>query len=132
MGQSTWGTRRGTELTRRIAQEEGRDVYVHVGFSPEHTKSALRGPNGTYDLAFIDGLHTSRAMLADFIGIRRALSDKAVVVFHDVGFYNLWPGVHKILRAQSAIQPSVRYQTFEGRWHRNEFGTGFVSWGFAD
>jgi len=117
---------RGTALTRRIAAEEGRDIRVHVGFSPLHTAAALRGPNGTYDMAFIDGAHSERHLVADFLGIRGAMGPSAVVIFHDVGYFKLWAGVRKILRCQ----PHAQYRTFSGRSAQNRVGTGFAYWGF--
>lgn len=117
---------RGTALTHQIAHEEGRDVRVTVGFSPQATPKALRGENGTYSLAFIDGQHSDRNMVADFLGIRRAMGPKAVAIFHDVGIFGMWRGVERAL----AAHPGASYRTFEATTAKNRVGTGFLYWGY--
>lgn len=116
---------RGSELTREIAAAEGRNIRVHVGFSPGDTGFVMQKGNGTYDLAFVDGRHSDRNLIMDFLGLREYLGPAPVVVFHDVGYYGLWQGVSRVLRAQ----PSARYRTFHGAWAWNRLGTGFAFWG---
>merc|ERR1711918_282418 len=101
---------------------------VHVGFSPQATQAALRGRNGTYDLAFIDGKHGDYNMLRDFLGIRSALASTAVVIFHDVGYFGMWKGIRKLF----GVEPSAQFRLFAGEWTHNRLGTGFLYWGFPD
>lgn len=117
--------RLGTELTRKIAMEEGRNIRVFVGFSPQQTGDAMREHNGTYDLALIDGLHLDHRLLLDFLSLRGSLGPSPVVIFHDAGYFHMWQAVRKVLRAQ----PTAKYRTFHSSWAQNFLGTGFAYWG---
>ena len=76
-----------------------------------------------YDLAFIDGLHTNDQVTKDFFAIEPYLADRAVVVLHDVGFFNLHSGV--------ATFPSEwRRHVPRGRSYKNLMGTVVVERGF--
>eukprot|EP00747_Dinoflagellata_sp_TGD_P220075 gnl/TRDRNA2_/TRDRNA2_92087_c0_seq1.p1 gnl/TRDRNA2_/TRDRNA2_92087_c0~~gnl/TRDRNA2_/TRDRNA2_92087_c0_seq1.p1 ORF type:complete len:293 (-),score=43.72 gnl/TRDRNA2_/TRDRNA2_92087_c0_seq1:64-942(-) len=119
---------KGTELTRRIAAEEGRNIHVHVGASPRDTRAALTGPNGTYDLAFIDGYHSNRNLRADFAGLRGVIPKTAVVVCHDVATFKLWQGLRGAMRAM----PSARFRTYRARCFPGRHGTGFLYMGYPD
>jgi len=121
----------GSSWTRSIAAEQGRDVNLFTGFSPNDTEKALRGLPGEYDVAFIDGYHSVQQVVADFDGIYPYLSKKAIVVFHDVRGNpepDIQPGIHKILCRLTGS--SVFYVTYFGMDFPVHFGTGllFFDW----
>lgn len=76
-------SREASDLTRRVARRLNLDVRITPGYSPRDLPGACR--YDTYDLIFIDGLHTDAQMIADFEGVRSKLAPRAAVVFHDVG-----------------------------------------------
>eukprot|EP00405_Crypthecodinium_cohnii_P048837 CAMPEP_0206598216 /NCGR_PEP_ID=MMETSP0325_2-20121206/44526_1 /ASSEMBLY_ACC=CAM_ASM_000347 /TAXON_ID=2866 /ORGANISM="Crypthecodinium cohnii, Strain Seligo" /LENGTH=514 /DNA_ID=CAMNT_0054109203 /DNA_START=177 /DNA_END=1721 /DNA_ORIENTATION=+ len=120
--------RKGTRLTHEIARSEGLNVEVSVGYSPGDLPKVGRAHNQTYDLAFIDGLHTNRQLIQDFLGIRPFLAPSPVVICHDVGLFGLWPGILQGLRALKMAGIRASYRVFEGQAARNRLGTGFYYW----
>lgn len=52
-------------------------------------------------MAFIDGLHTNEQLVKDFIGVSPFLSDRCVVVCHDVASHNLLQGWEQVLSLSS-------------------------------
>jgi hypothetical protein len=115
-----WHNSHGSNLTRTIARENGLDVSLTTGLSPKDTKKALRGQS--YDLAFIDGLHTPTQMYLDWQGIRPYLSESAVTIFHDVDLARLHSAVQKVLHKS----PGSRYLRYNSSYHDNKFGTGLL------
>lgn len=84
----------GAELTRRVAARLGLDIVVHRAFSPRDLGAALRFVE--FDLVFVDGLHTSGQIVADFTGVAPRLADRAAVVFHDIGLLGMDEGWARI------------------------------------
>lgn len=88
--------RRGTEISRRIAERHFRNVQVTVGFSPQDIGRAVRA--SSYNLVFVDGLHTNEQMILDFDGISPYCGEECVIVFHDVGYAKMISGWTEVLR----------------------------------
>eukprot|EP00747_Dinoflagellata_sp_TGD_P169702 gnl/TRDRNA2_/TRDRNA2_199378_c0_seq1.p1 gnl/TRDRNA2_/TRDRNA2_199378_c0~~gnl/TRDRNA2_/TRDRNA2_199378_c0_seq1.p1 ORF type:complete len:280 (-),score=33.62 gnl/TRDRNA2_/TRDRNA2_199378_c0_seq1:56-895(-) len=112
---------KGVDLTRRIAHDQGLNVSITKGFSPQDTEKALRGD--TYQLVLIDGKHTKKNMLNDYKGIKRHLTESSVVLFHDVASAHLLPAVKKLLKSNSGYH-HLQYKGL----YENPGGTGiFIS-----
>lgn len=91
--------KRGSEITRKIAQSHFPKVQLTSGFSPQDVPKACRVPK--YQMAFIDGLHTNEQMVKDFVGIVPFLDEQCVVVFHDVASHDMLDGWHEIVKRAS-------------------------------
>eukprot|EP00929_Paragymnodinium_shiwhaense_P084911 TRINITY_DN45434_c0_g1_i1.p1 TRINITY_DN45434_c0_g1~~TRINITY_DN45434_c0_g1_i1.p1 ORF type:complete len:425 (+),score=86.56 TRINITY_DN45434_c0_g1_i1:86-1360(+) len=116
-------TATGSRLTRRLANASRLDVVVTAGFSPQDVPAAMRHP--TYDLAFIDGLHTNEALAADWAAIVPRLKHDApvAVVLHDVGITALHEAVESLPPAWSRAVPL-------GGAYKNLLGTTIMHRGF--
>ncbi len=99
--------RRGSEITRAIAQKHYPNVRLIIGFSPQDTPKAvhpdiLKKLKG-YDLVFIDGKHTNGQMVKDFVGLIPFLSPRCVVAFHDVGLYKMHQGFKAVKKRPARL-----------------------------
>ncbi|MGD0235503.1 MAG: class I SAM-dependent methyltransferase [Syntrophorhabdales bacterium] len=86
--------RLGSDLTRRIANHYFPGVQLTTGFSPQDLTKACRFEK--YDLIFIDGMHTSEQLVADFSGIKGRRAESSVVYCHDVGMAGMRAGWDRI------------------------------------
>jgi predicted O-methyltransferase YrrM len=84
----------GSTLTRKIADEWFPNVNLFTGFSPQDLQRAARSKS--YQLVFIDGLHTNEQMYSDFIGMRPLFDSNCLVVFHDVAIFQMMDAWNKV------------------------------------
>jgi len=110
----------GSELTREIAKENKMNINLFAGYSPKDTHKCLRCQE--YDFAFIDGLHTNDQLVYDFIGIYAKLSERCIVMLHDVKLCNLYEGINRICK----MDTNFKFQTYNSRHYSNSIGTGFL------
>lgn len=115
---------KGSEITRKIIEENSLNVNLYKGFSPTDTHKGLR--SSTYDLAFIDGLHTVEQLFKDFFGIYAKLESNCVMILHDVGLCNLQNAIEKF----RMIDPSFTFYYYKSINYYNSIGTGFIVRGF--
>ncbi|MEC9373245.1 MAG: class I SAM-dependent methyltransferase [Planctomycetota bacterium] len=87
------------DLTRRVARRLDLDLRLIRGFSPRDLPGACRFEK--YQLAFVDGLHMSHQIIADYEAIAPRMNDRAAIVFHDVGLCRMDEG-WKVIRERAA------------------------------
>jgi predicted O-methyltransferase YrrM len=80
----------GSDVTRQIANRFFPGVQLTIGFSSQDLPRACRF--GSYDLIFIDGLHTNEQLISDYAGIGHLRSQDRVVYCHDVGMARMHSG----------------------------------------
>ncbi|MFV3130060.1 class I SAM-dependent methyltransferase [Niveispirillum sp. KHB5.9] len=86
------------DRTNRIAREEGLNITVIKGSSPENNADIInREFDGRIDLAFVDGLHTTAAVEADFESLIPFGHDETMFVFHDVLSFSLTEGLSRVV-----------------------------------
>lgn len=118
--------KKGSELTRLIANKYYPNVRLTIGFSPQDLAKAvrpglmqdLRG----YELIFVDGLHTDEQQLKDFRGMIPFLSNQTVIVFHDVGLLNMRDSLRMIEKEARALG----FDTFIETAQSTVFGLGVI------
>ncbi|CAE7443434.1 unnamed protein product [Symbiodinium sp. CCMP2592] len=81
-------TRTGGWLTRQIARVQGLNVSLTRGRSPKDVPKAMR--TRTYNLAFIDGGHSTSQLQKDFEAVQPFLAQRTLVVLHDVVLYGMY------------------------------------------
>jgi predicted O-methyltransferase YrrM len=105
----------GTDLTRRIAIEEGLAVEVVRGFSPTDVpRTVERHLQGTLDLAFIDGMHTNDQQKADFDACWPYGGAACVYVLHDVLNFCLNESFASIVAAHQEMRGDLLWRTPSG------------------
>lgn len=86
------------ELTNSIAAQEGLNIKVIRGRSPDDNAEIIRRElDGRIDLAFVDGLHTDEAIEADFTSLIPFGHDQTVYIFHDVLTFGLTEGLMRVV-----------------------------------
>ena len=90
----------GLELTQRIAQNEGLEIAVVQGKSPDDIP-AIVGEHfdGPVDCFFIDALHTNAAQSQDFQIALKYAHPKSLFLFHDVALFGLEPSLKAVASA---------------------------------
>eukprot|EP00928_Gymnodinium_smaydae_P036053 TRINITY_DN25254_c1_g1_i1.p1 TRINITY_DN25254_c1_g1~~TRINITY_DN25254_c1_g1_i1.p1 ORF type:complete len:101 (-),score=10.44 TRINITY_DN25254_c1_g1_i1:295-564(-) len=83
----------------------------------------MRAPS--YDVVFIDGLHTPEQLVSDFAAVEARLAQSAIVVLHDVGWWDLRDAVVNVSRGW-------RCRVVSGRAYKNLVGTVLLYRGFDD
>ena len=111
----------GTAISRRIASRRFPNVQITVGWSPQDLPAAMRA--NSYDLAFIDGLHTDEQVAKDFFGLLPVLSERSVVILHDIAGSALASGWETIRRGAAEND----FRAFDATF--TQFGSGILSRG---
>src|SRR5215469_5966772 len=116
----TWkGDEHSGFYDERVIQElEAHNESHFAGFSKllRRTFDEARPyfPENGIDLLHIDGLHTYEAVKHDFETWKSALSDRAVVLFHDVNVREMQFGVWKLWLELSDSYPSFEFHHCQG------------------
>ncbi len=106
---------RGNQLTRQIALEEGLQLEVVHGVSPQDVPSIVKNRlNGKVDLVFIDGLHTEHQQELDFEACWEFGRDRAIYCFHDVLSFNMKPGFERISKRHPQLKSVILWRTPSG------------------
>jgi predicted O-methyltransferase YrrM len=78
----------GSEITRKIAATDYKNVHLTKGFSPDDLSKVAAGKK--YNFIFIDAMHTNEAVLKDYYGILNLVEDECIIYFHDVANCNMF------------------------------------------
>ncbi len=103
----------GITLTRTLAVENGLDIRVVQGYSPQDLGLAKNEQSSLFDLVFIDGDHRNSQVVADFLGARDISTGDCVYVFHDVINWDLESGVRECARI-SGLNQMILTRTSSG------------------
>ena len=105
----------GNRLTERIAREEGLNLKVILGFSPQAVPSTVEQHlEGKADFFFIDGLHTEAQQGLDFEACWKYGGDQAIYVFHDVLNFKMRSGFDRIVREHPDMRSAILWRTVSG------------------
>ena len=107
--------RAGFDLTKKIAQEEGLNIHVIEGFSPQDVSSIVQEHfQGKVDFALIDGLHTNAQQLLDFNAVRQVAAKNCVYILHDVINHKMHRSFHTIKAKNPQLQAQILTRTTSG------------------
>jgi predicted O-methyltransferase YrrM len=105
----------GNKLTERIAKEEGLNLTVVLGFSPQEVPGTVQKHlDGKVDLFFIDGLHTEAQQALDFEACWKVAGNKAVYLFHDVLNFKMTSCFDRIAREHPDMRNAILWRTVSG------------------
>jgi predicted O-methyltransferase YrrM len=105
----------GNKLTERIAKEEGLNLTVVLGFSPQAVPDTVQKHlDGKVDLFFIDGLHTEAQQALDFEACWKFGGNQSVYLFHDVLNFKMKSCFDRICREHSDMQNAILWRTVSG------------------
>ena len=105
----------GNKLTERIAREEGLNLTVVLGFSPQAVPATVeKHLEGKVDFIFIDGLHTEAQQGLDFEACWKCAGDEAIYLFHDVLNFKMRSGFEKIAREHPEMRSAILWRTVSG------------------
>ena len=80
----------GIELTNRMANNEGLNLTVIKGFSPDDVDHVVKDClDDTLDFVFIDGMHTNEQLLKDYNAITKHIHPDSIILFHDVLMFEM-------------------------------------------
>jgi predicted O-methyltransferase YrrM len=91
----------GSRITNEIIKENGFDINLTIGYSPQDVNSATRFEK--YDIVFIDGYHSNEQVLKDFYGIKPYLKTDWICFMHDVRLTSLQSSMHDIIKNEQNI-----------------------------
>jgi len=112
----------GSRITNELIKENGFDINLTIGYSPQDIKTATRFEK--YDIVFIDGMHTNEQVLKDFYGIKPYLKTDWICFMHDVRLASLQSSMNEIIKNEHDIITSSIIELPE---MLSESGMGIVS-----
>jgi predicted O-methyltransferase YrrM len=105
----------GNRLTEQIAREEGLNLRVVLGFSPQAVPATVeKHLDGKVDFFFIDGLHTETQQGLDFEACWKFGGDQAIYVFHDVLNFKMRSGFDRIVSEHPEMRSAILWRTVSG------------------
>ena len=113
--------RLGSEITRKIIENNKLDINLFIGFSPEDVERSMR--TNKYELIFIDGLHTKEQIRKDLDAVKNYCADNFFIVCHDVELASLQESIDRFLNENQ----NFKYEKYEGKININSVGTGFLT-----
>jgi predicted O-methyltransferase YrrM len=119
----------GIHWARRFLYNASVNGDVYEGRSPGRTPEVAEGR--TYDLAFIDGDHGYRSVLADFEGIQPFLANTSIIVFHDGSLSGVRNAIDDILSGSDAFA-DISDCIYYGSYFRNIKRTRILYRGFGN
>lgn len=78
----------GSEVTRKIAATDYKNVNLTIGFSPDDLPKVANGK--MYNFIFVDAFHSNEAVLKDYHGIQNMIAENCIIYFHDVANCNMF------------------------------------------
>lgn len=91
----------GLELTKRIAKKLSMNLIIRVGSSPDDVPEFLNSVRERIDFVFVDGSHTNKQVLMDFLAVLPYVSNSVIMAFHDILTWNMVDGWSKIVEIAS-------------------------------
>lgn len=112
--------------TNKIADDEGLNIKVVKGSSPENTAEIINAElGGSIDFAFVDGMHTNPAIELDFNSLRPFGHRRTIYGFHDVLSHKMQDGLMAAVQ-KDPIPTQVFFATPSGvALASHEFPSGF-------
>ncbi len=107
-------SRQGLLLTRDIVSNEGLDVKVLKGTSPEDIPRVVEDCfDGPVDCFLIDGLHTNEAQTRDFESALSHSHPGSLFLFHDVVLFGLQPSLEQVGK-KAGLESRILWSTPSG------------------
>ena len=108
----------GIDLTNQIAKNEGLNVIVEYGYSPYDIPRVAEkyfGNNFSFDLIFIDGLHTNEQLLNDFFSVNEFCNSRTIFIYHDIINWKMEYAFNQIKKVLSETHDSfILWRTTSG------------------
>lgn len=88
----------GIELTNRIAHNEGLNLTVIKGISPNDVGHIVKDCfNDSIDFVFVDGLHTNEQLIKDYNAVIKHVHPDSILLFHDIIEFKMTDAFDKIV-----------------------------------
>lgn len=104
----------GNELTRQIAKDEGLNIEVVNGYSPQDVPQAMGQLGGTPDMVFIDGLHTNNQQSDDFNACWPHGGAQCLYILHDVLIHKMMSSFEEISAKHPEMSTDILWRTASG------------------